>query len=182
MPHRCLGCLHGASWKLVQACGQKSRPGGHRSAGSRPRFVVERRRVRENRGAAGVDRVMAYVQEVCGVSRLLGELQADLRAGTYHPAPARRADIPKPQGGTRDSRGHGRKSGSTGTACTGSAAPSAIRRQRNHAKKIIGKPYAGKPLVRIERGMGKRACTGTAPLTTNDYSCGTVRRVPRTAV
>ena len=59
-------------------------------------------RVRENRGAAGVDRVtLAYVQEVYGVARLLGELQADLRAGTYRPAPARRVDIPKPQGGTR---------------------------------------------------------------------------------
>jgi RNA-directed DNA polymerase len=59
-------------------------------------------RVRGNRGAAGVDRVtLAYVQEVYGVSRVLGELQADLRAGTYRPAPARRVDIPKPQGGTR---------------------------------------------------------------------------------
>src|SRR6202007_2109440 len=44
---------------------------------------------------------LAYVQEVYGVARLLGELQADLRAGTYRPAPARRVDIPKPQGGTR---------------------------------------------------------------------------------
>jgi len=59
-------------------------------------------RVRENRGAAGVDRVtLAYVEEVYGVPRLLGELQADLRAGTYCPAPARRVDIPKPQGGKR---------------------------------------------------------------------------------
>ncbi len=59
-------------------------------------------RVRENRGAAGVDRVtLAYVEEVYGAARLLGELQADLRAGTYRPAPARRADIPKPQGGKR---------------------------------------------------------------------------------
>jgi RNA-directed DNA polymerase len=59
-------------------------------------------RVRENRGAAGVDRVtLAYVEEVYGVARLLGELQADLRAGTYRPAPARRVDIPKPQGGKR---------------------------------------------------------------------------------
>jgi Group II intron, maturase-specific domain len=33
--------------------------------------------------------------------------------------------------------------------------------------KIIDKPYAGKPHVRIERGMGKRAWSGTAPLTTN---------------
>ncbi len=59
-------------------------------------------RVKVNRGAAGVDRVtLAYVQEVYGVARLLGELQADLRAGRYRPAPARRVDIPKPDGGRR---------------------------------------------------------------------------------
>jgi RNA-directed DNA polymerase len=59
-------------------------------------------RVRVNRGAAGVDRVtLAYVQGVYGVPRLLGELQAELRAGTYRPAPARRVDIPKPDGGKR---------------------------------------------------------------------------------
>ena len=59
-------------------------------------------RVKVNRGAAGVDRVtLAYVQEEYGVERLLAELQADLRAGTYRPAPARRVDIPKPQGGKR---------------------------------------------------------------------------------
>ena len=59
-------------------------------------------RVCKNRGAAGVDRItLAYVQEQYGVERLLAELQADLRAGTYRPAPARRVDIPKPQGGTR---------------------------------------------------------------------------------
>src|SRR5215218_6372104 len=59
------------------------------------------------------------------------------------------------------------KTGSTGTACIGSAAPSATRRLRNHVKKIIGKPCAGKPHARIERGQRKRAHTGTAPLTTN---------------
>jgi RNA-directed DNA polymerase len=49
-----------------------------------------------------VDRItLALVEEVYGVARLLGELQADLRAGTYRPAPARRVGIPKPQGGTR---------------------------------------------------------------------------------
>jgi RNA-directed DNA polymerase len=59
-------------------------------------------RVRANRGAAGVDRVtLAYVEDVYGVERLLAGLQHDLRAGTYRPAPARRVDIPKPQGGTR---------------------------------------------------------------------------------
>jgi RNA-directed DNA polymerase len=59
-------------------------------------------RVRRNRGAAGVDKVtLAFVQEQYGVVRLLGELQADLRAGLYRPAPARRVDIPKPDGGKR---------------------------------------------------------------------------------
>jgi hypothetical protein len=42
----------------------------------------------------------------------------------------------------------------TGNAATGSAAPSATRRQRNHVRKIIAKPYVGNPHVRIERGMG----------------------------
>jgi RNA-directed DNA polymerase len=49
-----------------------------------------------------VDRVtLAYVQEVYGVQRLLAELQRDLREGTYRPAPARRVDIPKPDGSKR---------------------------------------------------------------------------------
>jgi retron-type reverse transcriptase len=59
-------------------------------------------RVRVNRGAAGVDRVtLAYVQEEYGVRRLVAELQQDLREGTYRPAPARRVDIPKPDGSER---------------------------------------------------------------------------------
>ena len=59
-------------------------------------------RVRRNRGAAGVDRVtLAFVEETYGVCRLLGELQSDLRSGSYRPAPARRVDIPKPAGGVR---------------------------------------------------------------------------------
>ncbi len=59
-------------------------------------------RVRANRGAAGVDRVtLAHVVEEYGVGRMLGELQRGLREGTYRPAPARRVDIPKPQGGKR---------------------------------------------------------------------------------
>jgi RNA-directed DNA polymerase len=49
-----------------------------------------------------VDRVtLAYVQDVYGVQRLLAELQRDLREGTYRPAPARRVDIPKPDGSKR---------------------------------------------------------------------------------
>ncbi len=33
-----------------------------------------------------------------GVEQLLSELQADLRAGNYHPRPVRRVEIPKPDG------------------------------------------------------------------------------------
>ena len=59
-------------------------------------------RVRANRGAAGVDRVtLAFVEEEYGVERLLAELQHDLRRGRYRPAPSRRVEIPKPQGGCR---------------------------------------------------------------------------------
>jgi RNA-directed DNA polymerase len=49
-----------------------------------------------------VDRVtLAFVQEEYGVQRLLAELQHDLREGTYRPAPARRVEIPKPDGSKR---------------------------------------------------------------------------------
>jgi RNA-directed DNA polymerase len=58
-------------------------------------------RVRSNRGAAGVDRVTVAAVEDYGVERMLSELRADLRAGSYRPAPARRVDIPKPDGGKR---------------------------------------------------------------------------------
>jgi RNA-directed DNA polymerase len=58
-------------------------------------------RVRENRGAAGVDRVTLADVEAYGVGRMLGELQRDLREGTYRPAPVRRREIPKPDGGKR---------------------------------------------------------------------------------
>ena len=56
---------------------------------------------RRTRGAAGVDRVTLALVEEFGVERMLGELRDDLRRGRYRPAPARRVDIPKPQGGKR---------------------------------------------------------------------------------
>ena len=58
-------------------------------------------RVKANRGAAGVDRVTLAVVEDYGVDRMLRELRDDLRVGRYRPAPARRVDIPKPDGGRR---------------------------------------------------------------------------------
>ena len=58
-------------------------------------------RVQRNKGAAGVDKqTLAAVREY-GVARLLGELQRDLRTGTYRPQPVRRVEIPKPSGGKR---------------------------------------------------------------------------------
>ena len=59
------------------------------------------RRVRANRGAAGVDGLTLADVEAYGVERMLDELSRDLRAATYRPAPARRKDIPKPLGGVR---------------------------------------------------------------------------------
>jgi RNA-directed DNA polymerase len=58
-------------------------------------------RVRVNRGAAGVDKQTLVAVEAYGVDRMLRELRDDLRAGVYRPAPARRVDIPKPDGGRR---------------------------------------------------------------------------------
>ncbi len=59
------------------------------------------RRVRKNKGAAGIDRMTLAAVEEYGAERLLAELQRDLREGTYRPSPTRRVDIPKPQGGKR---------------------------------------------------------------------------------
>ena len=58
-------------------------------------------RVRENRGAAGVDRITLVAVEDYGVDRMLRELRRDLCTGRYRPAPARRVEIPKPRGGKR---------------------------------------------------------------------------------
>lgn len=59
------------------------------------------RRVKKNRGAAGVDaRTLADVEQY-GVERLLDELGAALRAGTYRPQPVLRRYIPKADGRQR---------------------------------------------------------------------------------
>jgi RNA-directed DNA polymerase len=59
------------------------------------------RRVRSNRGAAGVDKRTLAEVEAYGVERLLGGIQDAFRAGRYRPAPVRRVAIPKPDGGVR---------------------------------------------------------------------------------
>ena len=58
-------------------------------------------RVQRNKGAAGVDKQTVAAVREYGVERLLGELQRDLRSGSYRPRPVRRVEIPKPQGGKR---------------------------------------------------------------------------------
>jgi len=55
-------------------------------------------RVRANRGAAGVDALTIAAVEAYGAERMIAQLQERLRAGTYHPAPVRRVEIPKPDG------------------------------------------------------------------------------------
>ncbi len=58
-------------------------------------------RVQRNKGAAGVDKQTVAAVRDYGVERLLGELQRDLRDGSYRPQPVRRVEIPKPAGGKR---------------------------------------------------------------------------------
>jgi RNA-directed DNA polymerase len=58
--------------------------------------------VRRNNGAPGIDQITLAEVEEYGVFRLLDELQAELRAGTFRPIPARRVFIPKP--GTEERR------------------------------------------------------------------------------
>jgi group II intron reverse transcriptase/maturase len=59
------------------------------------------RRVKRNRGAAGVDRQTLAEVEEFGVERFLEELQAELRAGEYRPRAVLRRYIPKADGRKR---------------------------------------------------------------------------------
>jgi group II intron reverse transcriptase/maturase len=59
------------------------------------------RRVKRNRGAAGVDRETLAAVEQYGVERMVDELGAALRAGTYRPPPVLRRYIPKADGRQR---------------------------------------------------------------------------------
>ena len=59
------------------------------------------KRVKRNKGAAGVDAETIADVEVYGVERLLLELQAVLRAGTYRPQAVLRQYIPKADGRKR---------------------------------------------------------------------------------
>jgi group II intron reverse transcriptase/maturase len=52
--------------------------------------------VRANKGAAGIDRQTIADVEQYGIAKLLGELAADLKDGSYRPLAARRVFIAKP--------------------------------------------------------------------------------------
>jgi RNA-directed DNA polymerase len=59
------------------------------------------RRVKQNRGAAGVDAMTLAAVEQRGVEGFLEDLGAQLRAGTYRPSAVRRRYIPKADGRPR---------------------------------------------------------------------------------
>src|SRR5579871_6266304 len=59
------------------------------------------RRVRSNRGAAGVDAEIIQAIEQRGVGEVLVEIEAALRAGLYRPLPVKRRYIPKAEGKQR---------------------------------------------------------------------------------
>ena len=59
------------------------------------------RRVKRNRGAAGVDAMTLAAVEQAGVEAFLADLGARLQAGTYRPAAVRRRYIPKADGKQR---------------------------------------------------------------------------------
>ena len=57
-------------------------------------------RVKANKGAPGVDG-MTVDQIDADLRQHRASIYAHIRAGAYIPAPVRRVDIPKPDGGTR---------------------------------------------------------------------------------
>lgn len=59
------------------------------------------RRVRANKGSAGVDKQTLAEIEAIGVDRFLSAIHHDLKTGNYRPAPTRRVEIPKSDGKKR---------------------------------------------------------------------------------
>lgn len=68
----------------------------------RPDVLMEAwKRVKANKGSAGVDFQTLTEIEDMGVKNFLEDIACDLKEGTYRPSPSRRVDIPKPDGKKR---------------------------------------------------------------------------------
>jgi group II intron reverse transcriptase/maturase len=59
------------------------------------------KRVKENQGSSGVDRIRIEDVETIGIEKYLGEIQKELISGSYVPSPVKRVMIPKPDGKQR---------------------------------------------------------------------------------
>jgi RNA-directed DNA polymerase len=60
------------------------------------------RRVKGNKGSGGIDGItIDHIVKEYGEERFVEEIRGQLIAGTYHPLPARRKEIPKPDGKLR---------------------------------------------------------------------------------
>ena len=68
---------------------------------ARQNLLKAMKRVKANKGAAGVDG-MDIDQTVEYLKHLWPRIRAELLAGTYRPSPVRRVAIPKPDGGERE--------------------------------------------------------------------------------
>lgn len=65
-------------------------------------FCEAWRRVKGNRGSGDVDGItIDHIVKEYGEERFVEEIRKQLIAGTYHPLPARRKEIPKPDGKLR---------------------------------------------------------------------------------
>jgi hypothetical protein len=94
------------------------------------------KRVRANRGAAGIDGETLAAIEAEGVGRFLEDIQESSRAGRYRPSPVRRTYRPK-------------STTSASSSCSARSDTPEVRMQR---EKTIGQPCAGKPHARLDRG------------------------------
>jgi group II intron reverse transcriptase/maturase len=77
-----------AAWSLMEA------------VVDRGNLKLAYQRVRENKGAAGVD-ALTVAEFKAHLQQHWPAIKGRLLAGTYQPQPVRRVDIPKPQGGVR---------------------------------------------------------------------------------
>lgn len=64
-------------------------------------LIESYKRVRQNRGAPGIDGVTFEDIDRNGVESFLSDIETSLREKTYRPKPVRRKDIPKPDGSKR---------------------------------------------------------------------------------